>query len=105
MSLPEVLLTLVGLLYMINQRAKAKMDPSVASTTKIHRDRLSTITGSTWAVGAVAICWTTTAGGGSEGNRSINYLNRLTLYILIPIWDLLVAKERSSQTKTSPKRF
>lgn len=61
---------------MINQRARVKMDPSVASTTKIHRAGLSTITGLTWAVRSVDLSWTTTGRVGSEGSREMNYFNQ-----------------------------
>lgn len=67
LSLPEVLLCLVCRLYMINQRTRAKMDPSVASTTKIHRAGLGSSIASAPAGGAVDLSWTTTARGGSEG--------------------------------------
>lgn len=61
MSLPEVLLGLVCRLYIINHRARAKMEPSVASTTKIHRAGLSTTIGLTWGVRVVDLSWTMTA--------------------------------------------
>lgn len=82
LPLPEALLSLVCRLYMINQRTRATMDPSVASTTKIHRAGLSTIPGCAWAAGAMVITENPKVRGGSEGNKLINYLKRKTFYIL-----------------------
>ncbi len=77
--LPEVLLSLVCRLYMINQRARAMMDPSVASTTKSHRAGLSTISESGWVAGLMVISLTAKVKGDSKENRlQINYLNRKT---------------------------
>lgn len=55
------------------------MDPTVASTTKIHRAGLSTITegAESWIAGAVSITWPTTAGrGGSEGRGALTWRSR-----------------------------
>lgn len=64
------------------------MEPSVASTTKIHRAGLSTITGLAWGVWAVALSWTTTGRGDSEGNRLFNRLNEKKKKNLLYFMDL-----------------
>lgn len=78
LSLPEVLLRLVCRLYMINQRVKAKMDPTTTTTTEIHRVGLSTTIELGLTVVFMALSWFTTVRGGSVrggGQPHTDYLN------------------------------
>lgn len=64
--IPAVLPSLLCRLYMMNQRAKAKMDPRVVKTTTIHRTGFRAISGSALAAGDVLLWWKT--GVNSIGN-------------------------------------
>lgn len=74
---PGLLLALIRCLYITNQRTKAKMDPSVARTTKIHSVGLSGIPGSTRGVWAMDLNWTSATNSTSEGKRPPNKIKYL----------------------------
>lgn len=74
MSLPGDLLPLVCLLYMTHQVARTRMEPSVASTTMVHRAGLRTVI--VLVLGVRGVVFSCTIAVDAEANTLIDYLIR-----------------------------
>lgn len=70
---------LLRCLYMMSQRVRAEMEPSVATATNIHRAGLSGIPGSASGGRPVDLSWTPVTKDTSEGYRLMNYLPNINV--------------------------